>query len=62
LIDFINHARTVTGKPTGIKAVIGAYGWLGSLFAEIKERGEECAPDFITVDSADGGTGAAPCH
>ena len=60
LLDFINHVRTVTGKPTGIKAVIGAYGWLDSLFAEIKQRGVDCAPDFITVDSADGGTGAAP--
>ena len=30
------------------------------MFAEIKQRGVDCAPDFITVDSADGGTGAAP--
>ena len=26
----------------------------------IKKRGIEAAPDFITIDSADGGTGAAP--
>ncbi len=60
LLDFINHVRIVTGKPTGIKVVIGAYGWLDSLFAQVKLRGDVCAPDFITVDSADGGTGAAP--
>ena len=60
LLDRINHVREVTGKPTGFKAVIGAYGWLDSLFADILERGLELAPDFITVDSADGGTGAAP--
>lgn len=40
--------------------MIGAYGWLDNLFKEINERGTEAAPDFITVDSADGGTGAAP--
>jgi len=60
LLALIDRVRTVTGKPTGIKAVIGAYGWLDELFAEIRKRGLECAPDFITVDSADGGTGAAP--
>jgi glutamate synthase domain-containing protein 2 len=27
---------------------------------EINARGDESAPDFITVDSGDGGTGAAP--
>ncbi len=60
LLDVIHRVRKVTGKPVGFKAVIGAYGWLDGLFTEINERGSECAPDFITVDSADGGTGAAP--
>jgi len=60
LLDMITRIRTVTGKPVGFKAVIGAYGWLDNLFIEIKQRGIESAPDFITVDSADGGTGAAP--
>jgi glutamate synthase domain-containing protein 2 len=60
LLDMIERVRHVTGKPTGFKAVIGAYGWLDKLFAEIRRRGLPSAPDFITVDSADGGTGAAP--
>jgi len=60
LLDMINHIRNVTGKPVGFKAVIGAYGWLDELFELINERGIESAPDFITVDSGDGGTGAAP--
>ena len=60
LLDFVAHVRSVTGKPTGIKTVIGAYGWLEELCDEINERGVESAPDFITIDSADGGTGAAP--
>ncbi|WP_299191358.1 FMN-binding glutamate synthase family protein [uncultured Erythrobacter sp.] len=60
LLDMIAHIREVTGKPVGFKTVIGAYGWLDELFAEINRRGPESAPDFITVDSGDGGTGAAP--
>ena len=60
LLDMIAHIREVTGKPVGFKAVIGAYGWLDTMFSLILERGIESAPDFITIDSADGGTGAAP--
>ncbi|MDH3900374.1 MAG: FMN-binding glutamate synthase family protein [Gammaproteobacteria bacterium] len=60
LLDMIQRVRDVSGKPVGFKAVIGAYGWLDELFIEVNKRGMETAPDFITVDSADGGTGAAP--
>ena len=60
LVDLVNRIRTVTGKPVGFKTVVGAYGWLEELFEEIRARGIESAPDFITIDSADGGTGAAP--
>lgn len=60
ILDFIAHIREVTGKPVGFKTVVGAYGWLISLCQEINRRGAECAPDFITIDSGDGGTGAAP--
>ena len=60
LVDMIERVRSATGKPTGFKAVIGAYGWIDDLCEEIKRRGVESAPDFITVDSADGGSGAAP--
>jgi len=60
LLDMIEHIRQVTGKPVGFKCVIGAYGWLDNLFKEINDRGKNSAPDFITIDSADGGTGAAP--
>ena len=60
LLDMINRIRDVSGLPTGFKSVIGAYGWLEELFEEINKRGPESAPDFITVDSGDGGTGAAP--
>jgi len=60
LLDRIAHIREVTGKPVGFKCVIGAYGWLDALFEEVARRGPDSAPDFITVDSGDGGTGAAP--
>jgi glutamate synthase domain-containing protein 2 len=60
LLDFIHRVREITGKPTGIKTVVSDSSWLAELCAEIHNRGIESAPDFITVDSADGGTGAAP--
>ena len=60
LLDMIAHVREVTGLPVGFKSVIGAYGWIEELCQLILERGIESAPDFITVDSGDGGTGAAP--
>lgn len=60
LLDFIDLVRTTTGKPTGIKFVLGDPQWLDELIAAIAARGPSSAPDFITLDSADGGTGAAP--
>jgi len=60
LLDFIAHVRAVSGKPTGFKTVLSAYGWLDELCVEIHRRGMHSAPDFITVDSGDGGSGAAP--
>ncbi len=60
LLDMIAYIRKITGKPVGYKAVVGAYGWLDDLMDRIIQRGIENAPDFITVDGGDGGTGAAP--
>lgn len=60
IIDMVERVREVTGKPTGLKAVLGDIRWLDDLFDEIDKRGEASAPDFFTLDSADGGTGAAP--
>jgi len=60
LLDIIERIRSVTGKPTGFKLVMGSYEWLDECFQEILKRGIASAPDFITLDSADGGTGAAP--
>lgn len=60
LLDFIAHVREVSGLPTGIKTVMGAAHGLEPLFDEIRARGPEAAPDFITLDGGEGGTGAAP--
>lgn len=60
LLEFTGHVRDVSGKPTGFKAVIGGYGWIEKLCEAIHDGGIDSAPDFITVDSGDGGTGAAP--
>jgi len=60
LLDFIEKVRSVSGKPTGFKAVIGGPEWIENLCEEIARRGIASAPDFITIDSGNGGTGAAP--
>lgn len=60
LLDVVEHIRQITGKPVGCKFVLGSYEWLNDLCYAIHERGKESAPDFISLDSADGGTGASP--
>ncbi|MBA2651684.1 MAG: FMN-binding glutamate synthase family protein [Tatlockia sp.] len=60
LLDSVEHIRQITGKPVGCKFVIGSYEWLSDLCYAIHKRGKEFAPDFISLDSADGGTGASP--
>ena len=56
---FIERLRTLSGgKPTGIKLCIG-HPW--EWFAMVKAMLETgITPDFIVVDGAEGGTGAAP--
>lgn len=61
ILTMVRRVRRVTGKPVGFKTVIGGYEWLDALCTEIRKQGIiDSAPDFITLDSADGGTGAAP--
>lgn len=60
LLDRIAHIREVTGKPVGIKTVIGSESVMRTLFELIVARGPDSAPDFITIDGGEGGTGAAP--
>ena len=60
LLKMIDFVRSTTGKPTGFKCVIGSSSWLDELFLEIIKKGPGSAPDFITLDGAEGGSGAAP--
>ncbi|MEJ6390302.1 FMN-binding glutamate synthase family protein [Gymnodinialimonas ulvae] len=60
LLDLISHIREVTGKPVGIKTVMGDPEVFTELFTAVNARGEQSAPDFITLDGGEGGTGAAP--
>ena len=60
LLDSIAQLRELGGKPVGIKTVIGNTASFEQLLKTIERRGHDVAPDFITIDSANGGTGAAP--
>lgn len=59
LLVFINQLRKSSGgKPVGFKICIGQKEEFTSIAQAIIETG--IIPDFITVDGAEGGTGAAP--
>ncbi|BCE01852.1 FMN-binding glutamate synthase family protein [Marinicellulosiphila megalodicopiae] len=60
LLEKIHFIRKTTNKPVGIKFVLGDKKWLDDLFETINQKGLDYAPDFITLDGGDGGTGAAP--
>ncbi len=60
LLDFLAHIRDITGKPVGIKTVFGTQRPFRELLETIQRRGAEMAPDFITLDGGEGGTGASP--
>jgi glutamate synthase domain-containing protein 2 len=61
ILDMVQRVRSVTGKPVGFKTVIGSYEWIDELCVAIKKRGIiDSAPDFISIDGAEGGSGAAP--
>ena len=60
LLDMVARIRDVTGKPVGFKTVISDSTYPKMLCDAILRRGAEHAPDFITIDGGDGGSGAAP--
>jgi glutamate synthase domain-containing protein 2 len=59
LLQFVEQLRTLSGgKPTGFKLAIGHPWELFGIAKAMLETG--ITPDFIVVDGAEGGTGAAP--
>ena len=59
LLNFVHRLRDLSGgKPTGFKLCIGRKSEFMSIVKAMLSTG--ILPDFITVDGAEGGTGAAP--
>ena len=59
LMQFVQQLRDLSGgKPVGIKLCIGhPWEWFGIVKAMLESK---IYPDFVVVDGAEGGTGAAP--
>ncbi|SFN40269.1 Glutamate synthase domain-containing protein 2 [Nitrosospira briensis] len=60
LLDNIAYIRDLTGRPVGVKAAIGGWSFINDLCEAVSRRGLEYAPDFLTIDGGEGGSGAAP--
>lgn len=57
-VAFIARVQEASGLPVGVKFCLGRDLELRLLLREMKKQG--VFPDYITVDGAEGGTGAAP--
>jgi glutamate synthase domain-containing protein 2 len=57
--EFIVRVRNITGKPVGVKFVVGDPAFVDEWFADCDANPEHC-PDYVHVDGGEGGTGAAP--
>lgn len=59
LMAFINKLRDLSGgKPVGFKCVLGGDEFIRDVARYIADHDD--GPDFIVIDGAEGGTGAAP--
>ena len=59
LMHFVAELRRLSGgRPVGLKLCVGPAHEVLALCLAMRETG--IAPDFVTVDGAEGGTGAAP--
>lgn len=56
LMDFIEKLRDVGGKPVGVKVVAGSKEEVEDFVRVMAETNK--VPDFISIDGAEGGTGA----
>jgi glutamate synthase domain-containing protein 2 len=60
LLDRVAYLRDLTGRPVGVKTAIGGREFANDLCDAVLRRGLEYAPDFLVIDGAEGGSGAAP--
>tara|TARA_Y100000588_G_scaffold237773_2_gene251506 strand:- start:922 stop:2406 length:1485 start_codon:yes stop_codon:yes gene_type:complete len=58
LLDFVELIATQTGLPVGIKSAVGESEFWATLARLIATT--DRAPDFVTIDGGEGGTGAGP--
>jgi len=58
MLDFIERLADATGLPVGIKSAVGEMAFWHELARQMRQTNR--APDFITIDGGEGGTGAAP--
>jgi glutamate synthase (ferredoxin) len=58
MLDFIERLADATGLPIGIKSAVGEMAFWHELARQMRQSNR--APDFITIDGGEGGTGAAP--
>jgi glutamate synthase domain-containing protein 2 len=63
LFDFIGKLKKLSLKPVGVKIVISSkesFEEYANLIKKRLDEGSHAYPDFISIDGAEGGTGAAP--
>ena len=58
LVDFVEELASATGLPVGIKSAVGQETFWTELAQHMADTRR--GPDFVTVDGAEGGTGAGP--
>ncbi len=58
LVEFVEKLADVSGLPVGIKSAVGQEQFWTDLANRMAQT--KTGPDFVTVDGAEGGTGAAP--
>ncbi len=57
-VSFIRRVQEVSGLPVGIKLCVGSFEEVEELVGEMVHQ--KIFPDYMSVDGAEGGTGAAP--
>ena len=58
MIDFVERVKSEVPVPVGVKIVVGDAAFVEGLARALAEEGR--GPDYVSVDGAEGGTGAAP--
>jgi len=62
LMDFVGRLQELSQKPVGLKVVISDAKHIENVVSEIAKRKDKglAIPDFVTVDSGEGGSATAP--